>query len=171
MSQAYIGYQLQESLQNELHALGIDKQVVTLVTQVEVDPDDEAFSHPIKPIGLFYDKETAERIEKKNIIASLKTPVVATDVVPSPQPKSIVELESIKTLIENGTLVIAAGGGGVPVIREQHDSFKGVDAVIDKDKTSALLGADIHCDQLIILTAIDYVYVNYNTDNQKPSKR
>lgn len=80
MSQAYIGYQLQESLQNELHALGIDKQVVTLVTQVEVDPDDEAFSHPTKPIGLFYDKETAERIEKKNIIASLKTPVVATDV-------------------------------------------------------------------------------------------
>ena len=91
-------------------------------------------------------------------------------VVPSPQPKSIVELESIKTLIENGTLVIAAGGGGVPVIREQHDSFKGVDAVIDKDKTSALLGADIHCDQLIILTAIDYVYVNYNTDNQKALK-
>ena len=91
-------------------------------------------------------------------------------VVPSPQPKSIVELASIKTLIENDVLVIAAGGGGVPVIREQHDSFKGVDAVIDKDKTSALLGADIQCDQLIILTAIDYVYVNYNTENQKHLK-
>ena len=171
MSQAYIGYQLQESLQNELHALGIDKQVVTLVTQVEVDPDDEAFSHPTKPIGLFYDKETAKRIEKEKHYSFVEDAGRGyRRVVPSPQPKSIVELESIKTLIENGTLVIAAGGGGVPVIREQHDSFKGVDAVIDKDKTSALLGADIHCDQLIILTAIDYVYVNYNTDNQKALK-
>lgn len=171
MSQAYIGYQLQESLQNELHALGIDKQVVTLVTQVEVDPDDKAFSHPTKPIGLFYDKETAERIEKEKHYSFVEDAGRGyRRVVPSPQPKSIVELESIKTLIENGTLVIAAGGGGVPVIREQHDSFKGVDAVIDKDKTSALLGADIHCDQLIILTAIDYVYVNYNTDNQKALK-
>jgi len=168
MSQAYIGYQLQESLQNELHALGIDKQVVTLVTQVEVDPDDEAFSHPTKPIGLFYDKETAARIEKEKHYSFVEDAGRGyRRVVPSPQPKSIVELESIKTLIENDTLVIAAGGGGVPVIREQHDSFKGVDAVIDKDKTSALLGADIHCDQLIILTAIDYVYVNYNTENQK----
>lgn len=171
MSQAYIGYQLQESLQNELHALGIDKQVITLVTQVEVDPDDKAFSHPTKPIGLFYDKETAERIEKEKHYSFVEDAGRGyRRVVPSPQPKSIVELESIKTLIENGTLVIAAGGGGVPVIREQHDSFKGVDAVIDKDKTSALLGADIHCDQLIILTAIDYVYVNYNTDNQKALK-
>ena len=171
MSQAYIGYQLQESLQNELHALGIDKQVVTLVTQVEVDPDDKAFSHPTKPIGLFYDKETAARIEKEKHYSFVEDAGRGyRRVVPSPQPKSIVELESIKTLIENDTLVIAAGGGGVPVIREQHDSFKGVDAVIDKDKTSALLGADIHCDQLIILTAIDYVYVNYNTDNQKALK-
>lgn len=171
MSQAYIGYQLQESLQNELHALGIDKQVVTLVTQVEVDPDDTAFSHPSKPIGLFYDKETAESIEKEKNYSFVEDAGRGyRRVVPSPQPKSIVELASIKTLIENDVLVIAAGGGGVPVIREQHDSFKGVDAVIDKDKTSALLGADIQCDQLIILTAIDYVYVNYNTENQKALK-
>ncbi|NMU99353.1 carbamate kinase, partial [Staphylococcus aureus] len=82
----------------------------------------------------------------------------------------IIELESIKTLIKNDTLVIAAGGGGIPVIREQHDGFKGIDAVIDKDKTSALLGANIQCDQLIILTAIDYVYINFNTENQQPLK-
>ena len=132
MSQAYIGYQLQESLQNELHSIGMDKQVVTLVTQVEVN-------------------ENGYR-----------------RVVPSPQPISIIELESIKTLIKNDTLVIAAGGGGIPVIREQHDGFKGIDAVIDKDKTSALFGANIQCDQLIILTAIDYVYINFNTENQQP---
>ena len=90
--------------------------------------------------------------------------------MPSPQPISIIELESIKTLIKNDTLVIAAGGGGIPVIREQHDGFKGIDAVIDKDKTSALLGANIQCDQLIILTAIDYVYINFNSENQQPLK-
>lgn len=147
MSQAYIGYQLQESLQNELHSIGMDKQVVTLVTQVEVDENDPAFNNPSKPIGLFYNKEEAEQIQI-----------------------SIIELESIKTLIKNDTLVIAAGGGGIPVIREQHDGFKGIDAVIDKDKTSALLGANIQCDQLIILTAIDYVYINFNTENQQPLK-
>ena len=139
MSQAYIGYQLQESLQNELHSIGMDKQVVTLVTQVEVDENDPAFNNPSKPIGLFYNKEEAEQIQKEKGF-------------------------------KNDTLVIAAGGGGIPVIREQHDGFKGIDAVIDKDKTSALLGANIQCDQLIILTAIDYVYINFNTENQQPLK-
>lgn len=171
MSQAYIGYQLQESLQNELHSMGIDKQVVTLVTQVEVDEDDPAFNSPSKPIGLFYTKEEANRIQQEKGYQFVEDAGRGyRRVVPSPQPISIIELESIKTLVENDTLVIAAGGGGIPVIREQHDSFKGIDAVIDKDKTSALLGADIHCDQLIILTAIDYVYINYHTDQQQALK-
>ena len=171
MSQAYIGYQLQESLQNELHSMGIDKQVVTLVTQVEVDEGDPAFNSPSKPIGLFYTKEEANRIQQENGYQFVEDGGRGyRRVVPSPQPISIIELESIKTLVENDTLVIAAGGGGIPVIREQHDSFKGIDAVIDKDKTSALLGADIHCDQLIILTAIDYVYINYHTDQQQALK-
>ena len=171
MSQAYIGYQLQESLQNELHSMGIDKQVVTLVTQVEVDEGDPAFNSPSKPIGLFYTKEEANRIQQEKGYQFVEDAVRGyRRVVPSPQPISIIELESIKTLVENDTLVIAAGGGGIPVIREQHDSFKGIDAVIDKDKTSALLGADIHCDQLIILTAIDYVYINYHTDQQQALK-
>nr|AFD28719.1 carbamate kinase [Staphylococcus epidermidis] len=171
MSQAYIGYQLQESLQNELHSMGIDKQVVTLVTQVEVDESDPAFNSPSKPIGLFYTKEEANRIQQEKGYQFVEDAGRGyRRVVPSPQPISIIELESIKTLIENDTLVIAAGGGGIPVIREQHDSFKGIDAVIDKDKTSALLGADIHCDQLIILTAIDYVYINYHTDKQQALK-
>lgn len=171
MSQAYIGYQLQESLQNELHSMGIDKQVVTLVTQVEVDEGDPAFNSPSKPIGLFYTKEEANRIQQEKGYQFVGDAGRGyRRVVPSPQPISIIELESIKTLVENDTLVIAAGGGGIPVIREQHDSFKGIDAVIDKDKTSALLGADIHCDQLIILTAIDYVYINYHTDQQQALK-
>ncbi|MCG1839619.1 carbamate kinase [Staphylococcus epidermidis] len=171
MSQAYIGYQLQESLQNELHSMGIDKQVVTLVTQVEVDEGDLAFNSPSKPIGLFYTKEEANRIQQEKGYQFVEDAGRGyRRVVPSPQPISIIELESIKTLVENDTLVIAAGGGGIPVIREQHDSFKGIDAVIDKDKTSALLGADIHCDQLIILTAIDYVYINYHTDQQQALK-
>ena len=171
MSQAYIGYQLQESLQNELHSMGIDKQVVTLVTQVEVDEGDPAFNSPSKPIGLFYTKEEANRIQQEKGYQFVEDAGRGyRRVVPSPQPISIIALESIKTLVENDTLVIAAGGGGIPVIREQHDSFKGIDAVIDKDKTSALLGADIHCDQLIILTAIDYVYINYHTDQQQALK-
>ena len=171
MSQAYIGYQLQESLQNELHSMGIDKQVVTLVTQVEVDEGDPAFNSPSKPIDLFYTKEEANRIQQEKGYQFVEDAGRGyRRVVPSPQPISIIELESIKTLVENDTLVIAAGGGGIPVIREQHDSFKGIDAVIDKDKTSALLGADIHCDQLIILTAIDYVYINYHTDQQQALK-
>lgn len=171
MSQAYIGYQLQESLQNGLHSMGIDKQVVTLVTQVEVDEGDPAFNSPSKPIGLFYTKEEANRIQQEKGYQFVEDAGRGyRRVVPSPQPISIIELESIKTLVENDTLVIAAGGGGIPVIREQHDSFKGIDAVIDKDKTSALLGADIHCDQLIILTAIDYVYINYHTDQQQALK-
>lgn len=171
MSQAYIGYQLQESLQNELHSMGIDKQVVTLVTQVEVDEGDPAFNSPSKSIGLFYTKEEANRIQQEKGYQFVEDAGRGyRRVVPSPQPISIIELESIKTLVENDTLVIAAGGGGIPVIREQHDSFKGIDAVIDKDKTSALLGADIHCDQLIILTAIDYVYINYHTDQQQALK-
>ena len=128
----------------------MDKQVVTLVTQVEVDENDPAFNNPSKPIGLFYNKEEAEQIQKEKGFIFVEDAEEDIDVVPSPQPISIIELESIKTLIKNDTLVIAAGGGGIPVIREQHDGFKGIDAVIDKDKTSALLGANIQCDQLII---------------------
>lgn len=167
MSQAYIGYQLQESLLNELHALNIDKQVVTLVTQVEVAGDDQAFNNPTKPIGLFYTKEQAEQtMEEKGYKFVEDSGRGYRRVVPSPMPINIVELDSIETLIKHGTLVIAAGGGGIPVVKEEGN-YKGVDAVIDKDKTSALLAAHLKSDQLIILTAVDYVYINYGKDNQK----
>lgn len=167
MSQAYIGYQLQESLLNELHALNIDKQVVTLVTQVEVDGDDQAFNNPTKPIGLFYTKEQAEQTkEEKGYKFVEDSGRGYRRVVPSPMPINIVELDSIETLIKHGTLVIAAGGGGIPVVKKEGN-YKGVDAVIDKDKTSALLAAHLKSDQLIILTAVDYVYINYGKDNQE----
>ncbi|MBY6179363.1 MULTISPECIES: carbamate kinase [Staphylococcus] len=167
MSQAYIGYQLQESLLNELHALNIDKQVVTLVTQVEVDGDDQAFNNPTKPIGLFYTKEQAEQtMEEKGYKFVEDSGRGYRRVVPSPMPINIVELDSIETLIKHGTLVIAAGGGGIPVVKKEGN-YKGVDAVIDKDKTSALLAAHLKSDQLIILTAVDYVYINYGKDNQE----
>lgn len=167
MSQAYIGYQLQESLLNELHALNIDKQVVTLVTQVEVAGDDQAFNNPTKPIGLFYTKEQAEQtMEEKGYKFVEDSGRGYRRVVPSPMPINIVELDSIETLIKHGTLVIAAGGGGIPVVKEEGN-YKGVDAVIDKDKTSALLAAHLKSDQLIILTAVEYVYINYGKDNQE----
>lgn len=167
MSQAYIGYQLQESLLNELHELGIDKQVVSLVTQVEVAGDDQAFDNPTKPIGLFYTKEQADQtMQEKGYQFVEDSGRGYRRVVPSPMPINIVELDSIETLIKHGTLVIAAGGGGIPVVKEEGN-YKGVDAVIDKDKTSALLAAHLKSDQLIILTAVDYVYINYGKDNQE----
>lgn len=168
MSQGYIGYHLQQSLQNELHQRGMEKDVVTTVTQVVVDPGDPAFENPTKPVGDFYTKEQAAQIEQEKGYTFVEDAGRGyRQVVPSPLPKRIVELNSIETLIENGTLVIAAGGGGVPVV-EEGGALTGVPAVIDKDRSSALLADNVDADQLIILTAVDYVYINYNQpDKQK----
>ncbi|MEE6699009.1 carbamate kinase [Limosilactobacillus fermentum] len=168
MSQGYIGYHLQQSLQNELHQRGMGKDVVTTVTQVVVDPGDPAFENPTKPVGDFYTKEQAAQIEQEKGYTFVEDAGRGyRQVVPSPLPKRIVELNSIETLIEKGTLVIAAGGGGVPVV-EEGGALTGVPAVIDKDRSSALLADNVDADQLIILTAVDYVYINYNQpDEQK----
>ncbi|MCT4373819.1 carbamate kinase [Limosilactobacillus fermentum] len=168
MSQGYIGYHLQQSLQNELHQRGMEKDVVTTVTQVVVDPSDPAFENPTKPVGDFYTKEQAAQIEQEKGYTFVEDAGRGyRQVVPSPLPKRIVELNSIETLIENGTLVIATGGGGVPVV-EEGGALTGVPAVIDKDRSSALLADNVDADQLIILTAVDYVYINYNQpDEQK----
>ncbi|MCT3456926.1 carbamate kinase [Limosilactobacillus fermentum] len=168
MSQGYIGYHLQQSLQNELHQRGMEKDVVTTVTQVVVDPSDPAFENPTKPVGDFYTKEQAAQIEQEKGYTFVEDAGRGyRQVLPSPLPKRIVELNSIETLIENGTLVIAAGGGGVPVV-EEGGALTGVPAVIDKDRSSALLADNVDADQLIILTAVDYVYINYNQpDEQK----
>ena len=170
MSQGYIGYHLQQSLQNELHRRWMNKNVATVVTQIDVDPKDPAFQNPSKPVGDFYTKEQAEQIEKeKGYTFKEDAGRGYRQVVPSPLPQKIMELNSIKTLIEAGDLVIAGGGGGVPVIMTD-DGLEGVPAVIDKDRSSALLADKIDADTLIILTAVDYVFVNYGKPDEKALK-
>lgn len=167
MSQGYIGYHLQQSLQNELRKRSMTKDVATIITQIVVDPADTAFQNPTKPIGAFYTKEEADSIaEDKGYIFKEDAGRGWRQVVPSPTPKRIVELNSIKTLIEANELVIAGGGGGVPVV-ETEEGLKGVPAVIDKDRSSALLADNVGADKLIILTAVDYVAINFNKPDQK----
>lgn len=167
MSQGYIGYHLQQSLQSELRKRSMTKDVATIITQIVVDPADTAFQNPTKPIGAFYTKEEVDSIaEDKGYIFKEDAGRGWRQVVPSPTPKRIVELNSIKTLIEANELVIAGGGGGVPVV-ETEEGLKGVPAVIDKDRSSALLADNVGADKLIILTAVDYVAINFNKPDQK----
>lgn len=167
MSAGYIGYHLQEALHNELLKAGINKEIATVVTRVVVDPDDPAFKDPTKPIGSFYSKEEALRI------ASERGYVMREDagrgyrrVVASPKPLGILEIASIKRLVEGGTIVIAAGGGGVPVVAKDGIHV-GIPAVIDKDFASALLAQLVGADCFIILTAVDKVALNFRKPEQK----
>ena len=171
MSQGYIGYHLQQSLQNEFHKRWIEKDVATVVTQIVVDKNDSAFKRPTKPVGDFYSQEQAKKIAAEKGYTFVEDAGRGyRQVVPSPLPKKIIELKSIKTLFDAGDLVIAGGGGGVPVVIKDDGSLEGVPAVIDKDRSSALLANDLKADKLIILTAVDYVYVNYNKPTQKALK-
>ncbi|MDL2058238.1 carbamate kinase [Limosilactobacillus reuteri] len=170
MSQGYIGYHLQQSLENELHHRWMNKSVATIVTQIAVDPNDSAFENPSKPVGDFYTKEQADEIAKeKGYTFKEDAGRGYRQVVPSPLPMKIMELDSIKTLIDADKLVIAGGGGGVPVIITDK-GLEGVPAVIDKDRSSALLADKIDADKLIILTAVDHVYVNYGKPDEKALK-
>ena len=170
MSQGYIGYHLQQSLENELHRRWMNKSVATIVTQIAVDPNDPAFENPSKPVGDFCTKEQADEIAKeKGYTFKEDAGRGYRQVVPSPLPMKIMELDSIKTLIDADKLVIAGGGGGVPVIITDK-GLEGVPAVIDKDRSSALLADKIDADKLIILTAVDHVYVNYGKPDEKALK-
>ena len=167
MSQGYIGYHLQQSLENELRAQQMKQQVVSLVTQVVVDSQDPAFMKPTKPVGAFYSQQQAQKIAADKGYTFIEDAGRGyRQVVASPIPQSIVELNSINQLIESGAVVIACGGGGIPVV-QQDNGWQGVPAVIDKDRSSALLAANLKADQLIILTAVDQVYLNYNQPNQQ----
>ena len=167
MSQGYIGYHLQQAIREELQAQNIKKGVVTLVTQVVVDEKDPAFTNPTKPIGMFYSKEEADKIAAEKGFTFVEDAGRGyRRVVPSPLPKKIVEIEEVETLVDKGTIVITVGGGGIPVV-EENGCYKGVDAVIDKDKSSSKLAADLKADMLVILTAVDKVYINYNKPDQK----
>lgn len=165
MSQGYIGYQMQQSIQNELKRMGLQKDCVSLITQVLVDENDNAFSNPTKPIGMFYTKEQALEIEKEKGYQFVEDSGRGfRRVVPSPIPKAIIEKNVISELLLKGNIVIAVGGGGIPVINTKK-GLKGIAAVIDKDRSAALLAKEIDADILLILTAVDKVCLNYNTDH------
>lgn len=168
MSQAYIGYDLQNALREELHNRNItDIPVTTMVTQVRVDADDPAFKTPSKPIGHFMTKEQAEYAEEHyGYIMKEDSGRGYRRVVASPQPKEIIELEAIKSLVESGQVVIACGGGGIPVMR-QGNHLKGASAVIDKDFASELLAENLDADYLIILTAVEKVAIHFGTDKEQ----
>ncbi len=167
MSQGYIGYHLQNSIGNELSKQKIDKSIAAIVTQVIVNENDPAFNHPTKPIGSFYSLEQAHKLEKSmgyNMIEDSGRGY--RRVVPSPMPIDVKEKEMIKTLLKDNHIVITVGGGGIPVIKKDN-ILQGVPAVIDKDNASAKLAEIIDADILVILTAVDNVYINFGKDNEE----
>lgn len=167
MSQGYIGYHLTQSIQRELKNRNIEKDVACVVTQVVVDEKDKAFEKPTKPIGSFMTKEEADKIAaEKGFIFVEDAGRGYRRVVPSPIPTKIVELNVVEQLVNLGDIVITVGGGGIPVV-ETEDGYKGVAAVIDKDRSSSKLALDMKADMLVILTAVDRVYINFNKPDQK----
>jgi len=166
-SQGYIGYHLQNAIGEELRNRSIYKSVATIVTQVVVDKDDEGFQNPTKPIGSFYPKEEAEKLEKEHGYTMKEDAGRGyRRVVASPKPIDIIEKDIIRKLVDMGELVISCGGGGIPVIREGV-MVKGVAAVIDKDFAAEILAEILDADVLLILTGVDRVCVNFNKPNQK----
>ena len=171
MSQGYIGYHLQNIIQNELAARGLCKSVATVVTQVLVDPNDPAFSHPSKPIGAFYTKAQAEAIAAEKGYTMVEDAGRGyRQVVPSPKPIDVIEKDAVNTLIDAGHVVITVGGGGIPVVREGN-RLVGVPAVIDKDFASAKLAELVDADRLVILTAVDRVMIHYGKPEQRAIER
>lgn len=166
MSQGYVGYDIQNSLRAELLDRGISKPVSTILTQVTVDPYDEAFYEPTKVIGRYMSKEDAEVEIKKSNYVKEDPGKGFRRVVAAPKPIDIVEIEAIRTLADADQVVIACGGGGIPVIEQKH-ALKGASAVIEKDAIAGKLAAELKTDELIILTNVDCVYKNYGTDKQE----
>ncbi len=167
MSQGYIGYHLQNAIGEELRTRNIEKSIATIVTQVVVDENDSAFKNPTKPIGAFYSKAEAEDIQKeKGYVFKEDSGRGYRRVVASPMPIDVVEKNSISLLVEQGHLVIAVGGGGIPVYKKGN-SLVGVPAVIDKDFASEKLAEIVDADMLIILTAVDKVAINFGKENQE----
>ncbi|ANF34342.1 carbamate kinase [Borrelia turicatae] len=166
MSQGMIGYYIEQSLRNEMCKRGIRRGVVVVLTQVLVDKEDECFKKPSKPIGPFYDKVRAEELESKGYILREDSGRGYRRVVASPKPIEIIEIEEISELMNKGFIVIACGGGGIPVIRDDIGIIKGVSGVIDKDFASSRLGQDIGADKLLIVTAVDQVALNFGKKDE-----
>ena len=166
MSEGYIGFHIQRRLRYELLKKNINRDVVTVVTEVLVDPKDSSFHKPTKPIGKFYTKEEAEKLARESGDVYVEDSNRGyRKVVASPKPKDIYNLEAIERLVKDGTIVIACGGGGIPVFDEENNTK--VEAVIDKDLASSLLAEKLHADKFIILTAVDQVCINFGTKNER----
>lgn len=165
MSEGYIGYDLQNAIRAELLRRGIFKTTSTILTQVEVDPYDDAFNNPVKLIGRTLTKEEADAEEEKGNYVT-KTEDGYRRIVAAPKPQDIVEIDSIRLLLDAGQVVIAAGGGGIPVL-PQNEELKGASAVIEKDLTSGLMAEMLNADMLMILTSVENVSINYGTPDEK----
>ena len=168
-TQGTMGYMIQQTFQNALRAENIDKEVVTLVTQVIINPEDPSLKNPSKFVGKRYSKEEATALSKElGWDIKEQEPGEWRRVVPSPDPEFVMHGLSIRTLVESGTIVIAAGGGGIPVYNTDDQKLKGIDAVVDKDLSAAKLGRVIRAQEYYIITDIDQVYKDYNTPEQSP---
>ena len=167
MTQGWLGYLLQQAIGNEMEARGLTRKVVTLVTQVLVSPEDPAFRKPTKFVGPYYTREEAEKLSRERGWVFGRDPRGGwRRVVPSPKPLGVVEAEAVQALVEQGYVVIAVGGGGIPVVR-RGEGLRGVEAVVDKDLASALLAKVLGADRLIILTDVDGVYLDYGKPGQR----
>ena len=170
-TQGQIGYMVQQTLQNKLRDLEVDREVVTLVTQVLVDKNDKSIKNPTKFVGARYTKEEIDELAKKlNWTVKEQEPGSWRRVVPSPMPEYIMHGKSIKALVDRGTIVIAFGGGGIPIFNNDIGQIKGLDAVIDKDFSAAKMGRIIRAQELWIISDIDYLYSNFGTENARPIK-
>ncbi len=167
-TQGAIGYMIQLALDNEFKRRGIQREAITLVTQVLVDASDPAIQHPSKPIGQFYSEEQAREYMTKDGWAMVEDAGRGwRRVVPSPRPKEIIEKHAIQAMIQAGFILVACGGGGIPVIRDAQGNLQGLEGVIDKDLASSLLASSIHADLLLISTAVEKVALNYRKPDQR----
>lgn len=166
-TQGAIGYMIQQALHNEFLRLGISRQCLTVVTQVRVDRDDPAMHNPSKPIGSFYSEQDARAKMESGWVMVEDAGRGWRRVVPSPQPKEIIERDAIETLIKDGFIIIAVGGGGIPVVQDEEGKLTGVEGVIDKDLASSLLATELHADLLLISTAVEQAALNYKKPDQR----
>jgi carbamate kinase len=166
-SQGAIGYMIQRDLREELERRGLRAEVATVVTEVEVDPDDDAFGEPTKPIGRFYSLAEAERLRAERGWDMVEDSHRGwRRVVASPAPRAVIQIDTIRRLVDAGVTVIACGGGGIPVMRGPDGRLRGLEAVVDKDRASALLAEELGVSRMIITTGVDAIYRDYLTERR-----